>query len=344
MLIRVVKQEEQALFDQVVNHPLQSWNWGDFRKTTGVAVERLGFYENGKLTKGLQVTFHPIPMLGKTAGYLPKAFTPDENQLAALKTLGEQHNALFIKLEPNVAAQAVQAKTIHQPIRQFLLSHECKSGRPLFTKYTFELDLTPDEETLFANLNSKTRYNTRLAKKKGVKIVENTSQEGLNIYLKILSETTSRQGFYAHSPDYFQKMWNQLGTSGIMRIFNAVYQEKVLVSWIVFIFNNVLYYPYGASTREHREVMASNLMMWEIIKFGKQAGCTKFDMWGSLGPEPNPKNPWYGFHRFKEGYGGTLMEFAGTYDLVLNPILYTLFRKVDNLRWKILRLIKKIGF
>jgi lipid II:glycine glycyltransferase (peptidoglycan interpeptide bridge formation enzyme) len=214
----------------------------------------------------------------------------------------------------------------------------------LFTKYTFLLDLTLPEEVLFKNLNSKTRYNTRLAQKKGVQIVEDSSQSGLDIYLKILSETTSRQGFYAHSPDYFQKMWDQLGSFGAMRIFNAVYQQKVLVSWIVFVFKDTLYYPYGASVREHREVMASNLMMWEVIRFGKQVGCTKFDMWGSLGPEPDPKNPWAGFHRFKEGYGGTLMEFVGTYDLVLSPALYSIFRKLDGLRWKFLRLKKKIGF
>ena len=304
----------------------------------------MGFYENGTLSKGLQITFHPIPLMGKTAGYLPKGFIPDEDQLAALKTLGKQHNSLFIKLEPNVASPVQTAQATHQKLHQFLLDHGCQPGKPLFTRYTFELDLTPDEETLFAGLNSKTRYNTKLAQKKGVQIFENSSQEGLDIYLKILGKTTSRQGFYAHKPDYFQKMWDQLSTTGTMRIFNAVYQQKVLVSWIVFIFNDVLYYPYGASTREYREVMASNLMMWEVIRFGKLQGCKKFDMWGSLGPEPDKKNPWYGFHRFKEGYGGKLMEFVGTYDLVLDPILYPIFRWIDNLRWKLLRLKKKIGF
>jgi len=202
MLIRSVKDEEQTLFNQIIDHPLQSWGWGEFRKKTGVAVERLGFYENGTLSKGLQITFHPIPLMGKTAGYLPKGFIPDEDQLAALKTLGKQHNSLFIKLEPNVASPVQTAQATHQKLHQFLLDHGCQPGKPLFTRYTFELDLTPDEETLFAGLNSKTRYNTKLAQKKGVQIFENSSQEGLDIYLKILGKTTSRQGFYAHKPDY----------------------------------------------------------------------------------------------------------------------------------------------
>lgn len=343
MLIRAVKNEEQAAYNNVVHHPLQTWEWGEFRKNTDVKVERLGFYDDGQLTKALQVTFHPIPFLNKAAGYLPKGFVPDEDQLSALRKLGEQHDALFIKLEPNVAAPAATAKTNHQDIRKFLLDQDCQPGRPLFTKYTYILDLTPDEETLLAQLNSKTRYNVRLAQKKGVTVAENSSEQGLKTHLEILEKTTSRQGFYAHSPDYFRKMWEQLGGSGMMKIFEASYQNQVLVSWIVFIFDGVMYYPYGASVREHRDVMASNLMMWEVMRFGKQAGCTSFDMWGSLGSEPDKKNPWYGFHRFKEGYGGQLMEFIGTYDLVLQPAMYNLFRKADDFRWKILRLKKKLG-
>jgi len=79
-----------------------------------------------------------------------------------------------------------------------------------------------------------------------------------------------------------------------------------------------------------------------MIKFGKAQGCSHFDMWGSLGPEPDKKSSWYGFHRFKEGYGGDLVEFLGTYDLVTNPSMYGMFRLVDNLRWKWLRLKAKL--
>jgi len=100
----------------------------------------------------------------------------------------------------------------------------------------------------------------------------------------------------------------------------------------------VLYYPYGASRSAHRDVMASNLMMWEMIRFGKAQGCRMFDMWGSLGPEPDPNDPWFGFHRFKKGYGGDLVEFLGTYDLVLNEPLYKVFRVAENVRWKLLKL------
>ena len=249
---------------------------------------------------------------------------PEEEQLQALRNLGKKEQAIFIKLEPNIS-QKIGNPSAHQDIKQFLSQNQAVPGRPLFTKYSFILDLSSSEEQLFNQLDSKTRYNVKLASKKGVQIFENSSEAGIEEYIKILEETTKRQGFYAHTPDYFRKMWQIMGQSGILHIFNAVYEKQILVSWIVFVFNGVLYYPYGASRREHREVMASNLMMWEMIRFGQKMNCHKFDMWGALGPEPDEQDPWFGFHKFKKGYGGDLHEFLGTYDLVLAPIWYQLF-------------------
>ncbi len=344
MFTRALREEEHDLYNSVMLHPLQSWEWGEFRKKTGVAVERLGFFVNGKLKSAMQVSFHPIPVLGGTAGYFPKGVTPDENQLSALKQLGQQHNALFIKLEPNISQPVADDQIVHTlnpeftQLETFLQNNDCTDGRPLFTKYTFQLDLTKPETELFANLQSKTRYNINVAIKKGVQIFENTSLEGMEQYLTVLEETTKRQGFYAHSPTYFRQMWEAMGKSGMMHIFHGVYENTILVSWIVFVFNGVLYYPYGASSSMHREVMASNLMMWEVIKFGQTQQCKLFDMWGAIGPKPDPKNPWYGFHRFKKGYGGQLVEFFGTKDLVLNFPTYKIFRVVDDLRWMALRI------
>lgn len=341
MLIREILPQEQALFNQVVKHPLQSYQWGEFRKQTGVQVERLGFFVNGEIKQALQVTFHKLPIINRFVGYFPKGDAPDDNQMAALQQLAKKYNALYIKMEPNVK-KPLDQKPDDNPHIKALKKFQIEEGRALFTKYTFELDLTLSEEILMSKQSSKTRYNIKLASKKGVQIVEDSSERGLEDYLKILAETTKRQGFYAHTPDYFRKLWATLKDSGMMHIFKAVYENKVLVVWIVFVFNGVLYYPYGASSIVHREVMASNLMMWEVIRFGQAQACKSFDMWGSLGPEPDPKNPWYGFHRFKKGYGGELVEFIGSYDLVNDYPMYKLYILAEDLRWKFLRLKKEI--
>jgi lipid II:glycine glycyltransferase (peptidoglycan interpeptide bridge formation enzyme) len=64
-------------------------------------------------------------------------------------------------------------------------------------------------------------------------------------------------------------------------------------------------------------------------------------MWGSLGPHPDAKDPWFGFHRFKQQYGPELVEFLGSYDLVINPVFYEGYKIADQLRWMILRTAKR---
>lgn len=342
MLVRSISSYEKDVYNKTVTHPLQSYEWGEFRRNTGVGLERVGIFDQSKLIQGFEVTFHRVPHTSFTVGYMPKGTMPDEMMLGALQDLGKRHNALFIKLEPNVARD-VAHQSAADAITTFLSEHGAVAGRPLFTRYTFILDLKKTEAELMEQMRPKTRYNIGLAQKKDVRIIEDSTERGLEEYLTLLAETTKRQQFYAHGTEYFQTMWKTLGQSGMMHIFKAVYQGKTVTAWVMFVFNKTLYYPYGASSREHRDVMANNLMMWEMIRFGKSQGCTSFDMWGSLGPNPDPKDPWFGFHRFKKDYGGTLTEFVGTYDYVLRPMEYNVFRFVEGWRWKLLRLRSQLG-
>lgn len=337
MIVRSIPAQERDVFDAVVPHPLQSFAWGEFREKTGTTVERVGIFEDGKIISAYQVTFHPIPLIGKTAGYFPKGIMPDERMMSILADLAKRHDALFIKLEPNIAAP-IGKTTGHDTIKQFLQQSGCVPGKPLFTPYSFILSLEKSEEDLLGAMHQKTRYNIGVAQRKGVQVVEDTTEQGLEEYLTLMLETTKRQQFYAHDVSYYRTMFATLAPTGMLHIFKAVYDGKTLSVWIVFLFHDVLYYPYGASSREYREVMANNLLAWEVIKYGKAKGCKSFDMWGSLGPEPDKNDPWYGFHRFKEGYGGELHQFIGTFDLVFDDRLYKLFRTIDAWRWKFLRL------
>lgn len=343
MIIRPVTVEEKTRFNAAAGHPLQAWEWGAFRQANGQSVERFGIFdETGKLLQSIQVTFHDLPGGFGTVGYVPKGPLPDVAQLEALKEVGRRHRAVFIKLEPDALAPA-DAVEPFAPTEQLITEHGGKLGRTLFTRYTYILDLDKSPEALMEQMKSKTRYNVRLAKRKGVTIVEDTTEAGLESYLTLLRETTERQGFYAHNEAYFRTMWSTLKDTGMIRILKAEMNGKVLSTWVLFIFNGVAYYPYGASSREDRDVMANNLMMWEAMMLAKEAGCTEFDLWGALGLEPDPKHKWYGFHRFKEGYGPAHMQALPTYDLVLNAPVYAIFTWIDALRWTVLRLRASLG-
>jgi lipid II:glycine glycyltransferase (peptidoglycan interpeptide bridge formation enzyme) len=138
-------------------------------------------------------------------------------------------------------------------------------------------------------------------------------------------------------------MWQHLhksltlkNESPIAHLMVANHEGHTLVSWIVFSYDGFLYYPYGASTHKYKNVMASNLMMWEAIKFGKSLGCHTFDLWG--------REEGKGFTKFKEGYNPKVVEFLGTWDLVLNKKLYLAYRGAERLRWMYLKLRAQLGF
>lgn len=332
-----VLEKERHEFDKVAKHPLQSWSWGEFRKKTGVGLTRFGFGEKS-IDEVFQITWHKIPYTSLCIGYCPKSAVPKPEEIETIKSEAVKRKAIFVKFEPNEKINAETEKKIKQLEKKF----NWVKGKPLFTKYTFQLDISKSEEELLKNMHQKTRYNLRLAQKRGVEIIEDNSAAGFEDYWKLMGETTKRQGFFAHGKEYHRKMWQTMTESGNGHLFKAVFEGKTLTTWMVFILNDTVYYPYGASSNENREVMASNLMMWEVIRFGKKNSCKLFDMWGSLGPEPDVHDPWYGFHKFKQGYGAELVEFLGSFDLVINPLLYKIYGLTDKVRWLGLKLIAGI--
>jgi len=331
-MIRSATLADKKIWDSRVAHPLQSWSWGEFRQKTHVDVVRRLCEQPHADVSCWQLTFHRIPHTPWVIGYFPKGPLPTKEMLDDLTHIGKQKRAIYIQFEPDVTVNSRTSIIHHQFLRP--------SHHPLFPKYSFILDLTKSEDALMSAMSQKTRYNIRLAQKHGVEVKEDNSSAAFSAYLRLTKQTTGRQKFFAHSLEYHRYMWETLRTSGIARLFTATYKKNILAAWILFVWNDTLYYPYGASSREHREVMAPNLLLWETARWGKRAGLSHYDLWGALGFTPDPSDPWYGFHKFKEGYSPQLVEFVGSYDLVINPTLYPLYTAVDSLRWFILGLTR----
>lgn len=342
MQIREITEEKyRSRWNSLAQHPLQAWEWGEFREKTGVRVVRYGIFDGETLTEALQVTIHRIPYTPWTVGYYPKGgiLTPDQTRV--LTQIAAKYNCIFIKCEPKVEKSASSD-----------LPSQYREGRTLFTPHNFVLDVTRHEQELLAAMKQKTRYNIRVAEKKGVTVSLDDSPDAFERYLALTAETTERQGFYAHGTSYHRAMWETLHTPTRTlsrqnssrltgHLLTATYEGKIITTWVLFRFGDTLYYPYGASTREHREVMANNLVMWKAIQIAKEWGLHYLDMWGALGPEPDRSDPWYGFHTFKAGYGARHVEYIGTWDYIHKPLHYSLYRLAETIRWKILRLLKR---
>jgi len=313
----------QSIQNKMAQHPMQSWEWGEARKKMGVRVEKI--IEGDSI---FQFTIHPIPYTSFSVGYLPRSIKPTESVLTQLYEFGKKNKLVLIKLEPYIQndesykLQVASCKLIPSP-------------HPLFPEWTQTLDLQKTEDELFKNLKPKTRYNIRLAEKKGVIIKEISTDEGYSIFEKLYFETCKRQNYRGHTPTYHQQMWSSLKDSEA-HILVAFLGEVPLAAYELLYFNNRIYYLYGGSSLLHKNVMAPNLLMWEAIKLGKKLGAKEFDMWGSLPPNYSESHPWAGFTRFKQGYGSEFTHLSPSYDLVINPLLYKIYNFVYSIRERLL--------
>jgi len=301
-------------FNKKVVHPLQSREWGEFREAWGNKVVRL---------PNFQIIFSKVPFTGFKIGTVIRGPKITKKDIGEVGGIARKERAIFVKFEPNI----LYDEGLEKEIKSFGLLR----GRRLFTPTSFRIDLKKSEEELLKSFHPKTRYNIHLAERGGVEVSEDNSDEAFEKYLKLTKETSKRQGFYAHTEKYHRLMWKFLKPSGIAHLLVAKYKGEIITTWILFVFRDFLYYPYGASTDKYKNVMANNLMMWEAIKLGKKLNLKTFDLWG--------REEGRGFTKFKEGYNPKVVTFIGTWDLPTS-ILYWPYRLAEEIRWKLLRLLK----
>lgn len=342
MITRILYDEEKDQYNKLVNHPIQTWEWGNFQITQGHKVYRLGVFDQNKMVSAYSISFHKIPKFNYSIGTILRGPAIDQDMINNIKKIAADENAIFVKLEPDVYQKTYDINnnptTIgDSPKHTDLVS----SPKVAFYPFSYVVDLTKTEDELLAAMHTKTRYNIKIANRHQVKVEEMSTDKGFEIYLKLLFDTTKRQGFYLHSENYHRTLWKTLKNTGVPHIMLASYNGEILSAFMLFVLGKKLFYPYGSSLAIHKEVMAQNLLMWECIKYGQSMSLKSFDMWGSLGPDAKETDPSFGFHRFKQGYGGQLVQFVGTYDLVINHNLYKIYNLVDQYRWKLLRLKAK---
>ena len=346
-------------------HPLQSKDWEQARKKMGIETLRLENY---------LLTVHKIPFTKYKIGYLARSTMPSKKILEKLYDFGRKNNVIFIKIEPyspcviptpssvipsgalnqtvqggarNLDAEGVVNKRNYASIdfspRRGGVRNDKRlimSSHPLFPSWTQILDLTKSEEELLKSFHSKTRYNIRLAQKKGVTVKEESNEKGFKIFAKLYFETCKRQRYFGHDYRYHRIVWDNLKNK-IAHILIAYYNDVPLAAYELWYLYGIIYYVYGGTSEQYRNLMASNLLMWEAIKLGKRLGAKKFDMWGSLPQNYNYNHPWSGFTRFKEGYGTKFVKMVGSYDLVIHPLFYQLYNIIYFFRKNFLNIVTR---
>lgn len=305
-------------------HLLQTGEWGELKSAFGWKPVRI---VNGAL--GVQVLFRKLP-LGFTIGYIPK-FDVSSPRLAFSQELWREidsvcirNRALFLKLEPDLWQD-------DEPGRSPSTNHQLRiSPHNIQPPRTIIIDIKGSEEEILARMKQKTRYNIRLAQKKGVTV---RGWDDIGSFHKMLLLTGGRDGFGVHSREYYQRGYELLHPKQMGELLVAEYESKPLAALFVARHGNRAYYLYGASTDEERNRMPAYLLQWEAMKWAKARGCEEYDLWGvpdeaEEALETNfeaRRDGLWGVYRFKRGFGGELKRAVQAMDRVYNPLLYWVY-------------------
>lgn len=307
----------------------QSLEWGkvkSFWKNEVILAEN----EKGEIIGSLSVLIRKIPLFGNLM-YSSRGPVCDIHKEEVLKQLtkgaeelAKKYHAMVLKIEPDIKSEDKDFRNIMTKLG-YKIKDDAKNFREeIQPRYVFRLPIKgKTQEEVFALFHSKTRYNIRLATKKGVTVKEGT-KEDLKEFHKIMVETGSRDGFIIRPLEYFEKMYDVLAPNH-MKLLMAYYEGKPISGVIPIFYGNKTWYLYGASSNQYRNVMPNYLLQWEMIKMAIDRKDEMFDLRGVSGVV-DENHPQYGLYRFKKGFGAEFTEFIGEVYLAFHPFRYRLYQ------------------
>lgn len=300
---------------------LQSQAWASFQKSLGRDVFQ--YHEGGiwavvvkrELPFGrsyLYIAYGPIFDFELIKGGVKNSVNKFVGQLASL---ARKEKSFFIKIEP-------PTDTVAETFYDFGFK---KSNKEIQPHKTLVLDLKRGSDELLSGMHHKTRYNIKVAESHNITVVES---EDIDTFLRLMDKTSSRNKFSSHPHEYYKKLFEffKSGTDGFkIKLFLAKNDAAPLAAAMILLGpDGKAFYLHGGSDYKFRSLMAPYLLHWHIIRNIQREGITAYDMWGI------DEKKWPGVTRFKLGWGGRVIEYPGSFDLVISKkwyALYNVYRK-----------------
>lgn len=304
-------------------HILQTAAWGELKARFGWQVIRLSAGDCGA-----QVLFRRLP-LGLSLAYIPKGpFGPPQawqSLWSEVDVLCRRQRAIVLIVEPDLWTENGQASKVSPPVG---FQPGMRSIQP---PRTIVVDLLPEEAQILSRMKQKTRYNIRLAAKKGVQVRESAD---VGLFYQLMVETGQRDQFGVHSLEYYQYAYDLFKTSGNCKIIMAEVNGEIVAGLMVFAHQRRAWYFYGASSQKYREYMPSYLLQWEAMLWAKARGCREYDLWGVPDYDESileaeferRSDGLWGVYRFKRGFGGELRRAVGPWERVYYPFFHVFYR------------------
>ncbi len=335
-MYHLVTEETLAAYEDFLQaHPqgnfAQSYLWGKQKPMWswhGIYVKN----QAEEIIGAMSVLIRKVPGLPQSLMYGCRApvcdlddFDTMDKLLQGAKDLAKKHHCYVIKIDPDVPAgnTAFAEKMTAMGFRR----KEGKNFEAIQPQFVFRMDiLGKTQDEILASFHQKTRYNIRVAIKKGVE-VKLCGKEMVPDFARIMLETGVRDGFVTRQPEYFSQMLDNLGEH--CRLYMAFHEGKPIAGTLAIAYGDKVWYLYGASSNQSRNLMPNYLLQWNMIQWAQELGCRIYDFRGVSG-DLSEDNPLYGLYKFKKGFNGEFTEFIGELDLVLNKLVYTAVEKGTN--------------
>jgi peptidoglycan pentaglycine glycine transferase (the first glycine) len=302
-------------------HVLQTSAWGQLKSEFDWRVAHV-VVEN----TGAQILFRKLP-LGLSLAYIPKGpVGPNWDDLwPEVDAVCKKNRAVFLKVEVDLWEDDLASVGGGHPPSGFQISpHEIQPPR------TLVVDLQGTEDQILARMKQKTRYNIRLARRKGVVIRETCD---VDLFYQLMQVTGERDAFGVHSRAYYQRVIDLFEPRGNCKLLCAEFEEQPLAGLMIFAYGKRAWYFYGASANDKRHLMPTYLLQWKAMQWAKEQGCIEYDLWGVPDEDQETleanflerRDDLWGVYRFKRGFGGELQRAVRAWDRVYNPLLYKLY-------------------
>jgi lipid II:glycine glycyltransferase (peptidoglycan interpeptide bridge formation enzyme) len=327
--VRPATRSEIGTWDELVvanpdgGHILQTRAWGEFKRSWGWRPT-YWIAEAGGDAIAVLVLRRNVPGFGDL-WYSPKGpgVTDTTALVDVLADRESMRSAFLVKVEPEI--DEARADT---PELRMAGMHKARSDVQM-SRATIIVKLDRDEDALLASFKSKTRYNIRLAARRGVEVtpVEMTDANIATMY-SLMAATRERAGFFLRSERYFRGYWELQAASGQAQLFFASWQGRVLAGVFATYLGTHGWYKDGGSVKEHSELMAPHLLQWEVMRWLRARGVRTYDL-VAVPPaaQLNESHPLFGLYRFKSGFSEQITEFVGTWDLPLRPRAYAAWER-----------------
>jgi len=334
MKVRLVESESEltAFFSRQEQTPfLQSWGWGEVQRRLGRDIIRLVVVD-GPIVAVALVVRQPLPA-SRAILYSPRG--PVFVSGVSLERQREILTDIELWLKHQPIGQGAVAWRIEPVLPAPMVGRRTIDSQPPRTSL---LDLRHSEDELLKAMHQKTRYNIRLAEKKGLTVEQRTDPAALDIFWQLTQATTARDKFRPHGKSHYMAILDVLGGNELQNhgttsviLYVASHNGQPLAANMVVSYGDTVTYLHGASSDEKRELMAPYLAQWRAIQDAKKAGYHWYDFHG-IAPENEPNHAWVGITRFKNGFGGQAIDFAGTFDIPLSKGWYKAYQALRRVR------------